>query len=268
MGSLESPNPPVNANKPDRASSGNPSYLRGLGVLLVIGLLIFAFIVVPNELKEHDLNKQNLCANRLHQIVMTLEDYRQANGHYPPAALVDENGRPMHSWRILILPYLGDEDAQRVYEQYDFDEPWDGSHNAELSAQMPSLFACPNADGEPGETHFLAVVGPQTLWPDPTGPTPTRRYVTDGPRETIAIVESSTGINWLEPRDLSFEEAVAASDSGASVFGSRHPAGATVAFVDSHIEHMKNTTPPDLLRALLTTGGGEDVGEAPYFEDE
>ena len=49
-------------------------------------------------------------ANGLQQIKLALENYRQANGCYPPQYLADKFGRPMHSWRVLIWPYLaGDE---------------------------------------------------------------------------------------------------------------------------------------------------------------
>ena len=37
---------------------------------------------------------------------ITLQDYEQEHGCFPPAYVPDENGRPMHSWRVLSLPYL------------------------------------------------------------------------------------------------------------------------------------------------------------------
>ena len=41
------------------------------------------------------------------EIVMAIEEYKGKNGHYPPAYIADGNGKPLHSWRVLILPFLG-----------------------------------------------------------------------------------------------------------------------------------------------------------------
>jgi len=38
---------------------------------------------------------------------LALFNYHDDYGSYPPAYIADESGRPMHSWRVLILPYLG-----------------------------------------------------------------------------------------------------------------------------------------------------------------
>ena len=35
----------------------------------------------------------------------------------------------MHSWRVLLLPYL---DRSDLYKAYDFTEPWDGPNNRKL----------------------------------------------------------------------------------------------------------------------------------------
>ena len=46
------------------------------------------------------------CTNNLKQIAAALQAYHQANGCFPPAYIADKSGKPMHSWRVLILPYL------------------------------------------------------------------------------------------------------------------------------------------------------------------
>ena len=55
--------------------------------------------------------------------------------------VADATGRPMHSWRVLILPFL---EQQSLYEQYDFREPWDGPNNIQLLGNMPDVFSCPS----------------------------------------------------------------------------------------------------------------------------
>lgn len=71
----------------------------------------------------------------------------------------------MHSWRVLILPYIG-EDA--LYNTYKFDEPWDGPNNIKLLNQIPRLYACPSTPSSravarlPAGFGILACGGPVT----------------------------------------------------------------------------------------------------------
>ena len=94
-----------------------------------------------------------------------LLDYYQANHHFPPACIRDAAGRPMHSWRVLILPYLGYED---LYKQYRFDEPWDGPNNRRLAKSMPSQYR-PWWDDTSTTTWAVAVVGSETVIRDSAG---------------------------------------------------------------------------------------------------
>ena len=74
--------------------------------------------------------------NNLKQIAMALQCYHQANGCFPPAYIADKTGKPMHSWRVLILPYL---DRDDLYKAYNFTEPWDGPNNKKLATSRPDL---------------------------------------------------------------------------------------------------------------------------------
>ena len=125
--------------------------------------------------------------------------YQAVNGSFPPAYVADKNGRPMHSWRVLLLPYL---DLNLLYQAYHFDEPWNGPHNRALADRMPSTYKCPDTPRSPASvTSYVVVVGPNTAFP---GAKAIREAeITDGITNTIMIVEAArAGINWLEPRDL------------------------------------------------------------------
>ena len=49
---------------------------------------------------------KSTCFSNLRQIAKALNDYGQATGHFPPPFVADANGKPMYSWRVLILPYM------------------------------------------------------------------------------------------------------------------------------------------------------------------
>ena len=38
--------------------------------------------------------------------MLAMYNYLEENGTFPPAAKTDPDGKPLLSWRVLILPYL------------------------------------------------------------------------------------------------------------------------------------------------------------------
>jgi uncharacterized protein DUF1559 len=78
--------------------------------------------------------------------------YHDTYGTLPPAYIADAEGKPLHSWRVLLLPFL---EQRELYEQYDFDEPWDGPNNRKLLAQRPSVFAFHDVQSQQGGGHEL-----------------------------------------------------------------------------------------------------------------
>ena len=62
----------------------------------------------------------------------------------------------MHSWRVLILPYL---DRPDLYAEYRFDEPWDGPNNIKLLQTMPKTYELPgDKTAPPGYTYYQVFV--------------------------------------------------------------------------------------------------------------
>ena len=66
-------------------------------------------------------------------------NYEQAYNALPPAYTVDANGRPLHSWRTLILPYL---EQESLYQTIDLSKPWNDPANARaVETAFPSFDA-------------------------------------------------------------------------------------------------------------------------------
>jgi hypothetical protein len=194
-----------------------PPYLVTLLVLLPFVALLF-----PAVNAAHDAVYQMHCAKCLTQISLALHQYHQAYGCFPPAFIADKNGKPMHSWRVLILPYLCQDD---LYKQYKFSEPWDGPNNKKLQKHRPYMYACPSDDKNfltPGatSTNYVAVVGAEAAW---QGPTPRKLADFQGKEnETIMLVElADVDIPWTEPKDVSLDVPRAASNSIALI-SSKH----------------------------------------------
>ncbi len=225
-------------------------------VLIVIGVLVA--LLLPAIQAAREAARRAMCMNNLRQVGVAMLEYQEAYGSYPPDYLPDADGRPMHSWRVLLLPHLQDPEADEIYRQYRFDEPWDGPSNRRLAHWMPQIYACPSNDAPPGETNYVAVVGEETVWPP--GRAINVTDIKDGMSNTIAVVEAAgQGINWLEPRDLTLDEAAQGVDQGETNFSSRHVGGANALFCDGHVDFLESSTPPAEVRAMLTRSGGEPV---------
>jgi hypothetical protein len=208
------------------------------------------------------------CAGHLSQIALGLHSYHEVYGRFPPAYLADARGRPEHSWRVLILPYI---EQQAIYNRYNFQEPWDGPHNRELAPLMPVPYACPNHRGDAGGrryqgnvwTSYLAVTGPGTVFPG--AGTVSLVDVSDRRGATIMVAEvADADVHWMEPRDLdvatmSFKiggpppPSVSSLDAG----------GPHAVTVDGSVRQLSPTTAPRELKALTTIAGGEEVAPLP-----
>ena len=132
--------------------------------------------------------------------------YREKNGCFPPADVSDASGKPMHSWRALILPGLDD-----LAGTYDFTQPWDSPKNRALLAGVPEVFQCSNSDG-PGpaavsDTSYVAVVGPDAAFASDKLRGRGGIDFPDSGSTTIMVVETTRSrIPWSVPRDLIVDE--------------------------------------------------------------
>jgi hypothetical protein len=211
-----------------------------------------------------------------------LHNYHYAFHCFPPAYIADKNGKPMHSWRVLILPFI-EESAK--YKQYNFSEPWDGPNNKMLLASRPSVYVCPSDEDASREgrslTSYVAVVGPNAAWHGNKPRSFNDAELRGKSSTTIMLVETANaGVNWTEPRDLSLD-ALQSADSppGSVTFMSKHgwrqgllydyePVSANVALADGAVMFLSaRTMAPKGLRKLLTIGGFTDEyrdGSGPY----
>ena len=87
-----------------------------------------------------------------------------------PTFLVGPDGKPWHSWRVLLLPCLGHRD---LFDEYDFSQPWDSAKNLRLLDKMPAVYHDPIYGNDLGHfTHYAALVGGGP-GPNLAGATPT-----------------------------------------------------------------------------------------------
>ncbi len=240
--------------------------LRCLGWFLVISVLLAFFM--PSLAVAPEAARRSHCTNNLKQIALAMHNYHDKYGCLPPACTVDKAGRPLHSWRVLLLPFL---DWGALYQQIRLDEPYDSPHNRAVfddiesgvngPPSMPSVFWCPSDKEGHGDTNYVMIVGPRTI--SNGSNSICLKDITDGTSNTIAVVETyGLGIRWYEPRDLRVEE-ITFKINDPEYFGiaSRHPGGAQVGLADGSVRFLPDTVDPRAVEAMTTVNGGEDVGK-------
>jgi Protein of unknown function (DUF1559) len=233
------------------------AYWRKSGLILC-GLAMFGFgcCLFNPDMGSRESSRRASCMNSLRQIEVALHSYHADYGSFPPAYIANANGKPMHSWRVLILPYM---EQQALYERYNFNEPWDGPNNRKLHNVIMKSYCCPSrSDKQPKtETNYVVVVGPQTMWPGDKATKLTD--VKDGTSNTIMLVEfHDSGIHWMEPRDLhTVQMPMAINAPRGQGICSLHPHGANAILADGSVRFLSDKTPPDALRAALTIAGSE-----------
>lgn len=190
---------------------------------LLLGFLVIlvgsAAILQLNDYrrsKKADLaiGKVMRCRMKLKAIMAAMHIYNKDRGVFPPAYIADKSGRPTHSWRVLLLPYLEREDpvqfqgATELHDAYDFTQAWNSQSNLGLAPNFRNFYAAPHREQDGAmQTNYLAVVGDATAWRGSTG-VAISEFV-DGTSETVVLMEVvDSSIHWMTPEDLSLDEAL------------------------------------------------------------
>jgi hypothetical protein len=184
--------------------------------LMTAGALLFGIAVLgaAGEDKEaakgkDDPERKLLLAARqrsernLKELMLALWNYHTINDHFPPAAIYDKNDKPLLSWRVLLLPYLEEDD---LFAQFHLDEPWDSKHNKPLLAKMPKQYAPPRSGRtkEKDPTFYQVFVGKGTLFEGAEGLS--IADISDGTSNTFGIVEAGEAVPWTKPADLPYDD--------------------------------------------------------------
>ena len=237
--------------KTGRTQPGLP--LAEVVITFAIVTLTLLFLLNRGEGRD-SLLRTLACRNCFKGISLGLRQYADEHGMFPPAYTVDAKGNALHSWRTLILPYMG---RQELYDQIDLTKPWDSFENSRLHGSSEAYYACPAARCQRDHTVYCAVVTPTScLRPKQSV---LISEINDGLSQTLAIVEvpASKAVHWMSPFDA--DESVVISAIGGK--GRNHPRGPLVLFADGTISTVKRSAPTTAIRAMISSSGGEGISE-------
>ncbi|MFI5454528.1 MAG: DUF1559 domain-containing protein [Isosphaerales bacterium] len=235
-----------------------------------------------NPVDAREIAARARSINNLKQIVLAMHNFVSTYREFPPAVIYGPDGKPWHSWRVLILPFL---DSVDVYNAYDFSQPWDSPKNKALIDKRPAVYRDPiHRDTKETYTHYAALVGPGAIFrpegakqTDPKKPPLGKggldiNRITDGTSNTVMIssVEPGRKIPWTKPEDI---------DVGPAFKGFGQPGGiaapytfhgrgggkaAPFAFADGSARMIGVSVNPRVLEAIITCDGNEIISSDSY----
>jgi WD40 repeat protein len=186
----------------------------------------------------------------LRAIADVMHKYHEAHGRFPAAALSSADGKPLLSWRVALLPYLGEE---VLYKEFKVDEPWDGPHNRKLLGRMPAVYQTRTGEGVAQDATFLQVfTGPGTVFEGDRGIA--LNDITDGTKDTLLTVEAGQAVPWTQPADQLYRP-----EGPIAPLGAGPTRRWSFVRCDASVDTTTRDAPPALLRALITRNGKESV---------
>lgn len=237
---------------------------------------------VPDALP--DAAARRTAVQRMHAVAKAWHEYHDAN-HFFPAGVVGPGGTAGLSWRVQLLPHLGQGD---LYKQFKLNEPWDSEHNKKLVEQMPDVFASAGKPAEKGHTLLRTTRGPDgvvfTQFLGPGGkPLPvtgepgqpvrgrTLHSFADGPSNSILFAEAGTVVPWTKPDELDLPHAPMNQQTTPGIkrvvppnLGGAFAGGFHAATANGMVVFYKSSLPPTQLGYLLTISGGEVIDSSVY----
>ncbi len=188
-------------------------------------------------------------SRNLFKISVALLQYAEQHGRLPPAAISSADGKPLLSWRVAILPFLGED---ILFNQVKLDQPWDSEHNKQLLARIPDVYA-PLVDTKEAHLTFYQVfTGEGTAFEGNMGIK--LEDLTDGRGTTILVTEAGEPVPWTKPADLLF-----AADKKLPKLGGIFDGAFLATFADGHSRFIRPTVDGKLLRAAITRNDGKAI---------
>jgi prepilin-type processing-associated H-X9-DG protein len=212
-------------------------------VVVVGSIAILAALVLPGVRSARPAVRRTQCLNNIRNIALALDNYKEEYHVYPPSYTVDANGKPLHSWRTLILPYL---DEKALYKRIDLSKAWNDPANAKVGQTRVSIYMCPEARCPENCTTYLGLVTAESyLRP---GKSRNLSELVDCDKTAIVIeVDSKHAVPWMSPEDAD-EELWLGMHPKSDL---PHQGGSLVAFADGHARFLSADLPIEERRALI-----------------
>lgn len=217
------------------------SILFGLGMLCVRGV---------QNLRRAGMQMQ--CQNNLKQLALALGNYREVHKTLPCVITYSDDGTPLHSWRVPLLPYF---EMCVIWPTYSYREPWNGPNNSKsCGSSIPYFYRCPSAPPTQGRTctNYVMLIDDRPGKPNGPPNLPGSTPPCLDPGSAVIVIEiADSDIHWTEPRDVLLSElSMKINDRTKRSLSSYH-GGACVLHANGTVEVLDPTETEERVRQLL-----------------
>jgi hypothetical protein len=218
--------------------------LDGVGPPVMIALLL------PAVQAAREAARRMASMNNLKQLALAMHNHHDVYGRFPAAVSRADDGTPLLSWRVHLLPFV---EEQALYREFRLDEPWDSPHNRQLIERIPPIYQNPNAGAEETRTQYLVFQGDETVFP------PDRSLgladILDGSSNTLLMVEADEdqAVIWTRPDDLRYDP-----ENPRAGLGNARLGGFLAAFCDGSVQFLGDDIDLDILRQLVKPNDSDE----------
>jgi hypothetical protein len=241
-----------------------------VGAVLVLCVVGPGLLLIPAVAKVRQAAARMESQNNLKELAIAMHNYHSVYQELPPAVVYDRDGKPLYSWRVLILPFI---EQEAIYRSYHLDEPWDSPHNKPLSAAVIKTFVLPGTTPS-DQTYYRLFDGPGAAFDsdprnglmvfDPRFGLQKSKKVSripgtfpDGTSNTILIAEAGDPVPWAKPGDLRFDP-----NGPLPKLGGPYGGDFNVAMADASTRTIRaKMVSEKTLRAAITASGNDVLGQ-------
>jgi len=185
----------------------------------------------------------------MRKIAAALAAYVSEKGGFPPRAIRDEEGTPILSWRVALLPYLG---HTELYNKFRKNLSWNRPENRAFLSEIPPVFQYPGrADAR---TNYLLVTAENTVFSASARESAPLESIKDGVGETAIMVEvdDEFAVEWTSPADFEFS-----NEDVTRGLQLQQNDGFLLAWADGSVSLWPRSAQQSLIRGLFSIAGGE-----------
>lgn len=217
-------------------------------------IAILVALLLPAVQAARTAARRSASQNNLKQISLALLNYHDTYQEFPPAYVTDADGKPLYSWRVLILPFM---EQSPLYDRFDKSKAWNDPINMGISTTKLPIYQSPN-DTSGTDCNYFVFVGPDTMFP------PDKKIkmydITDGTSNTIAVIET-TGVagSWAAPIDPAIDRINLQIGRQPGQIQPVYPGGTNAAMADGSVRFISENVDSETLRRLLIRNDGQVV---------
>ncbi|MDR2344534.1 MAG: DUF1559 domain-containing protein [Planctomycetaceae bacterium] len=218
----------------------------------IVPVSIGILAILPGIQAARSASQRISCTNNIKQIVLAFHNYHDIYKELPPIYTVDKNTRkPLHSWRVLILPFLEQYD---LYTKIRLNESWDSEYNKQFhSVNIPQYYCSYTKIKDPNKRCNYVRIEDQL--PNTGG---SFGDITDGTSNTIAVIEVKEPFCWMDPKaNIKLKDLEKGVNQKDSIIGNGLGRNINFGLWDGSAHTIQDSISIELLKAFGTANGNE-----------